>query len=161
MIQWTEACQSPLSTGILQSRILEQVAIPFFRGLSRPRDQTQVSCIAAVLYHLSPQGSPTRGEAVTKPPEQGLIRGRRQTTYDPAHTLISPATPPFSNCRGKNVRLFTALISITHHCQTICVCLVAQWCPTLCNPMDCSPPGSSVHGILQAGILEWAAILRH
>ena len=29
---------------------------------------------------------------------------------------------------------------------------------TLCNPMDCSPPGSSVHGILQARILEWAAI---
>ena len=29
---------------------------------------------------------------------------------------------------------------------------------TLCNPMDCSPPGSSVHGILQARILEWVAI---
>ena len=33
-----------------------------------------------------------------------------------------------------------------------------QSCPTLCNPMDCSPPGSSVHGILQARILEWVAI---
>ena len=33
--------------------------------------------------------------------------------------------------------------------------LVAQSCPTLCDPMDCSPPGSSVHGILQARILEW------
>ena len=28
----------------------------------------------------------------------------------------------------------------------VCVCLVAQSCPTLCDPMDCSPPGSSVHG---------------
>ena len=36
--------------------------------------------------------------------------------------------------------------------------LVAQSCPTLCHPMDCSPPGSSVHGILQARILEWVAI---
>ena len=36
--------------------------------------------------------------------------------------------------------------------------LVPQSCLTLCNPMDCSPPGSSVHGILQARILEWAAI---
>ena len=36
--------------------------------------------------------------------------------------------------------------------------LVAQSCPTLCNPMDCSPPGSSVHGTLQARILEWLAI---
>ena len=32
-----------------------------------------------------------------------------------------------------------------------------QSCPTLCNPMDCSLPGSSVHGILQARILEWVA----
>ena len=31
-------------------------------------------------------------------------------------------------------------------------------CLTLCNPMDCSPPGSSIHGILQAGILEWVAM---
>ena len=35
---------------------------------------------------------------------------------------------------------------------------VAQLCPTLCNPMDCSPPGSLVHGIFQAWILEWVAI---
>ena len=37
---------------------------------------------------------------------------------------------------------------------------VAQSCLTLCNPMDCSPPGSSNHGILQARILEWVAIWR-
>ena len=35
---------------------------------------------------------------------------------------------------------------------------VAQSCPTLSDPMDCSPPGSSVHGIFQAGVLEWGAI---
>ena len=35
---------------------------------------------------------------------------------------------------------------------------VAQSCLTLCNPMDCSPPGSSLHGILQARLLEWVAI---
>ena len=35
---------------------------------------------------------------------------------------------------------------------------VAQLCPTLCNPKDCSLPGSSVHGIFQARILEWVAI---
>ena len=34
---------------------------------------------------------------------------------------------------------------------------VAQLCPTLCSPMDCSLPGSSVHGIFQAGGLEWGA----
>ena len=36
--------------------------------------------------------------------------------------------------------------------------LVTQLCPTLCNPVDCSPPGSSVHGISQARVLEWVAI---
>ena len=35
---------------------------------------------------------------------------------------------------------------------------VAQLCLTLCNPMDCSPPGSSIHGTLQARTLEWVAI---
>ena len=35
---------------------------------------------------------------------------------------------------------------------------VTQSCPTLCDPMDCSPPGSSIHGILQARVLEWVAI---
>ena len=35
---------------------------------------------------------------------------------------------------------------------------VAQSCPTLCNPMDCSLPGFSVHGIFQARVLEWVAI---
>ena len=40
----------------------------------------------------------------------------------------------------------------------VCACSVAQLCPVLCNPVEWGLPGSSVHGILQAGILEWAAI---
>ena len=43
----------------------------------------------------------------------------------------------------------------------MCACMHAkslQSCLILCNPMDCSPPGSSVHGILQAKILEWVAM---
>ena len=42
--------------------------------------------------------------------------------------------------------------------NSMSACSVAQWCLTLCNPLDCSPPGSSVYGILQARILEWVAI---
>ena len=44
---------------------------------------------------------------------------------------------------------------------SLCACVHAnslQSCPTLCNPMDGSSPGSSVHGILQARILEWTAM---
>ena len=45
----------------------------------------------------------------------------------------------------------------------ICLCVFrmnvfTQSCPTLCDPMDCSPPGSSVYGIFQARVLEWVAI---
>ena len=41
----------------------------------------------------------------------------------------------------------------------LCACKSLQSCLTLCNPMAYSPPGSSVHGILQTRILEWVAIL--
>ena len=40
-------------------------------------------------------------------------------------------------------------------------CMCAKFlplCPILCDPMDCSPPGSSVHGIVQARMLEWVAM---
>ena len=47
-----------------------------------------------------------------------------------------------------------------YHQQCVCICLsvlVAQLCPTLCDPVDCISPGSSVHGILQARVLDWVA----
>ena len=46
---------------------------------------------------------------------------------------------------------------------TLLVCVHAKLlesCPTLCDPMDCCPPGSSVHGILQARVLEWVTNLQ-
>ena len=46
----TVARQAPLSIGILQARILEWVAVPFSRGSSEPRDQTQVSCVAGRFF---------------------------------------------------------------------------------------------------------------
>ena len=51
-------------------------------------------------------------------------------------------------------------VYVSNVCESmtgVCV-LVAQLCPTLCDHMDWSPPGFSVHGILQAKILEWVAI---
>ena len=44
------------------------------------------------------------------------------------------------------------------HCHSVRVCPIAQSCLTLWDPMDCNPPGSSVHGIFPAWILEWVAI---
>ena len=54
--------------------------------------------------------------------------------------------------------LESAMLSeVSHKEKNVCAQSL-QSCSTLCNPMDCSPPGSSVHGILHARILEWAAI---
>ena len=57
-------------------------------------------------------------------------------------------------------------VCIVFKCLQCCVgfchalpCLAAQLCLTFCTSMDCSPPGSSVHGILQTRVLEWGAIL--
>ena len=47
---------------------------------------------------------------------------------------------------------------LTRYLEYLQCALVAQSCLTFCNPMGCSPPGSSVHGILQARVLEWVAM---
>ena len=56
-------------------------------------------------------------------------------------------------------KVFTSTTSVLPvMCVCVCVCvLVAQSCPSLCNSKDCSSPGSSIHAILWARILEWVA----
>ena len=54
----------------------------------------------------------------------------------------------------KSVPLFCSFMVF----QDMYCCLVTQSCLTLCDPVDCSPLGSSVHGILQTRILEWVAM---
>ena len=65
-------------------------------------------------------------------------------------------------CFNRETTLFNSYMIHTLPNTSIlytCMCAkVLQACPSLCDPVDCSPPGSSVHGILQARILEWAAI---
>ena len=51
--------------------------------------------------------------------------------------------------------ILTVFDSTYYFCS---MCVSVQLCPTLCDPMHCSPPGSSVHGIFQARTLEWGAI---
>ena len=56
----------------------------------------------------------------------------------------------------RTVWRFLRKLVINYH---LCMCVYSlQSCLTLCDPKDCRPPGSSVHGILQARILEWVAI---
>ena len=59
---------------------------------------------------------------------------------------------------GEKSFLFILKQEYSFHNLSFCLCEVAQSCPTLCNPIDCSLPVSSVHGIFQARVLEWGAI---
>ena len=52
----------------------------------------------------------------------------------------------------------TSACVLSAFCVHLLISVCAQSCLTLCSPMDCSPPGSSVYGIFQARILEWVAI---
>ena len=76
----------------------------------------------------------------------------------PSHSLPSPSLPSFNlwDSPGKNTGV---------GCHFLLQCMkvksereVAQSCPTLSDLMDCSLPGSSIHGIFQARVLEWGAI---
>ena len=67
-------------------------------------------------------------------------------SYTPMHSfLYSPPSQSISGYWISCPMLYT-------------VCLVAQSHPTRCNPLNCSPPDSSVHGVFQARMLEWVAI---
>ena len=59
---------------------------------------------------------------------------------------------------GLVIMFFKLLKIVGTTSELMHACLVTQSCPTLCDPLDCSLPGSSVHGILQAIILEWIVI---
>ena len=58
--------------------------------------------------------------------------------------------------RCKEPRIMKSEVNMTPPKET--VCSEAQWCLNLCNLMDCSPPDSSVHGIIQERIVEWVVI---
>ena len=85
---------------------------------------------------------------------EGLVKFLH--AFSTCKLLPQPANfPVLISCNGSFFWLFFMfnLDLLRKH-----VCSVAQSCPTPWDPMDCSPPGSSVHGIFQGKILEWVAI---
>ena len=75
--------------------------------------------------------------------------------------VLSSIKQRYYNLLHRSSGGINGLICLSHLAQawSVCVCVcVGQSCLTLCNPMGCSPPHSSFHGILQARILEWVAI---
>ena len=93
-----------------------------------------------ILYQLTQHGSPRMLEWVAHPFSRGISWPGNWT-----RSAELKADSLLAELSGKH--------------------LVTKWCSTLCDSMDCSPPGSSAHGIFQARILEWVdisfSILRH
>ena len=135
-------CNLPGSSvrGIFQARILKWVAMPSSRESSQPKGQTHVSCYSClgrwILYHCS----------TWEARSLELIYFVYMTLH-----ICRTATPLFPYPQPL---LTTILLSASMKAKA----LVIQLCPTLCDPMDCSLPGSFVHGILQARILKWVAM---
>ena len=117
-----------------------------------------------------PRSEESPGEGNSKPlflPEKSHGRRSWQAMVHRVHSWTQLSTPQ-SPCIYVNTHTntHTNIYTHTHICIHVCVyiyifcccCLVTKMCSTLCNPMDCSLPGSSVYGISQASILEWVAI---
>ena len=142
--------------GILQERILEWVAISFSRGSSQPRDRTQLSPIASRFFTIwAPREAPGY-------PQISSI-GYRSTDLRTMSTKVicslsfmvepKPEYPLTLHIIHGKTGICGAVRNKLTNCKFLKV-KVTQSYPTLCDPTDYSLPGSSVHGILQARMLE-------
>ena len=86
-------------------------------------------------------------------PDVNAVLSAPEGTHS-SHMLLGPGRPVLPSILAR-LRLPTCYTRGTY---LECACAHTQSCPTLHDPKDCSPPGSSVHGISQARILEWVAI---
>ena len=93
---------------------------------------------------------------------QAMLGATRGTRLNMRPTLEKEEQRDEQNCKSEHIFELPALKAMippdfSGYVLIVCVC-VTQSCPTLCNPMDCSQPGSFVHGVLLARILEWVAV---
>ena len=89
---------------------------------------------------------------------QGLLLVLPVSTFCPDFTLCSASLRPPSALNHSPPCLSKPNSEKDFMKTLYCCCLGVESCPTLGDPMDWSPPGPSVHGILQARILEWVAM---
>ena len=131
----------------------------------RLKPQPRIPCPGPNLFH-SPQDDPTLHQEprsdigqrsptwrdIAKYPGAGTMgKGQSRKNKQPSSDICPAGLPCFQDTGGGG--LFPAFRGLL----PLPLLKVAQSCPTLCNHMGCSPPGSSVHGILQVRILEWVA----
>ena len=106
---------------------------------------------------LLPATPPPEGSLLRSPPDKAES-GQSSASGKPSKILASESAFGLGLAFLLSHLIFTEILQFTIGQRKLMKVLVAQSCPTLRNRMDCSPPDSSVHGILQARMLEWGAI---
>ena len=139
----TQSCPTLCNPkGVLQARILEWVAFHFSRGSSQPRSPTlQADSVPAEL-----QGKP-KNTGVGSLSLLQRIFPTQESNWGPLHCRRILYQLSYQGSPKK----YTAAAAAA-------AAKLGQSCPTLCDPIDGSPTGSPVPGILQARKLEWVAI---
>ena len=111
----------------------------------------------------SPPGSSVYGDSLDKNTRVGcnaLLQGIFPTQgSNPGLPHCRPILYHLSHQGSPNCIIHSCKLALLLDHKFVNAVLVVQLCPILYNPMDCSPPGSSIHGILQARILKWVAML--
>ena len=145
-------------------------AIPFSRGSSQSRDRTHISCIAGGFFTAKPPGKPKFTAAGEVNPKTCLLSKNL--------SCLRMCSAWCHLCKKSQMMLYVLWIHL-YSCKIIrglegdvlnpggqrflhcfnflkggLVGKSLQFCLTLCNPVDCSPPGSSVHGILP----QWSGL---
>ena len=149
-------CSLPHSSihGIFQARVLEWIAISSSRGIfpTQGPNPGLLHC-RQMLYHLSHQGFCIRGRKIWAPPKKRVKILDRTGIW----ALLDKNIPSMLNILSLSTVIWL-YNGKSLFCGIVCICTCLYTCLTLYDPMNCSLPGSSVHGILQARILEWVAI---
>ena len=130
---WTAAYQAPLSMGFSRQE--------YWSGVPSPSPNSKID--------LFTYRNPINNKSVQfsrSVMSNSLRPHRRQPTR-----LPRPWDSPGKNT-GVGCHFLLQCMKVKSESE------IAQSCPTLSNSMDCSPPGSSIHGIFQARVLEWGAI---
>ena len=118
------------------------------------------------LRPILPSGAPGKQVCSAEPNNSYVLVLRDSGELRASEAALRPqipaqgSSPVFPVQKADSLHPDVQILCVTFNCLGIYVrvCPVAQLCLTLCDPMDCSLPGSSVHGIFQARILEWVAI---
>ena len=146
---WTVASQAPLSMGFFRQKCWSGFPCPSPGDLPNPGIKpASLKCPALAGYlPLAPLGKfRNRAAAAASVVSDSVRPHRRQPTR-----LPRPWDSPGENT-GVGCHFLLQCMKVESESE------VVQSCPTLRDPMDCSLPGSSTHGILQARVLEWGAI---